>query len=393
MNVCLITPNVFPVPAVKGGACETLVDIIVKENEKYNRINLTCVSIYEENAFEISKRYKNTKFIYIKQDIDSENIDLSFNTQDKLFENYMKKIYEKIKEKNFDYIVIEGGNISEYRYLLQRFPKNKCVAHLHGIFNGNKELEETYGYYISVSNYVAKILKQSGLISDDRVKVLHNGIELDKFKRKVSNEEKKIIRNKYGIKENEKVIMYCGRIDEGKGVKELILAFKKINNIKDAKLIIVGSVAFGENTKTEFEKELEVISKDIKDRIVFTGFVHNDDLYRIHNISDISIVPSKREEAFGLVVVESMASGLPLIVTKDGGIPEIVDNESAIILDLDEKLINNIANAIDYLIENQKEAKKMGEHGLNLSEKFSSKNFYNGLVNILNNLAKNKLDK
>ena len=50
---------------------------------------------------------------------------------------------------------------------------------------------------------------------------MHNGIELDKFKRKVSNEEKKIIRNKYGIKENEKVIMYCGRIDEGKGVKRI----------------------------------------------------------------------------------------------------------------------------------------------------------------------------
>ena len=388
MNVCLITPNVFPVPAVKGGACETLVYTIVKENEKLNRIKLTCVSIYDEKAFEISKQYKNTEFIYIKQKIESEKIDLSFGSKDILFEDYMDKIYEKIKDIDFDYIVIEGGDMSGYKYLLQRFPKEKCIAHLHGNFVGTKELEEPYGYYLAVSNYVAKKLTHNGIITKDRVRVLYNGVELDKFKRKISIEEKQKIRNKYGIKENEKVIMYCGRIDEGKGVKDLILAFKQIKNLKKAKLLVVGSVAFGENTQTEFERELEKISKEIEDRIVFTGFVHNDELYKIHNISDIAVVPSKREEAFGLVVVEAMASGLPLIVTRDGGISEIVDNESAIILELDENLICNITNGLDYLIENPEKGKRMGQHGLELSEKFSNNTFYNEFVDIITELAK-----
>ena len=62
-NICLILPNVFPVPAVKGGACETLVETLIKENEKSDRINITCISIFDEEAYKKSKQYKKTELI------------------------------------------------------------------------------------------------------------------------------------------------------------------------------------------------------------------------------------------------------------------------------------------------------------------------------------------
>ena len=68
MKVCFITPNVFPVPATKGGACETLVNNLIDENEKQKKLSIICVSVYEEEAYRLSTQYKNTDFIYIKNE-------------------------------------------------------------------------------------------------------------------------------------------------------------------------------------------------------------------------------------------------------------------------------------------------------------------------------------
>ncbi len=388
-NVCLIVPNVFPVPAVNGGACETLVETLIKENEKLNKINITCVSIYDEKAYKKSKEYKNTKFIYIKDKNNTDNIDLSFEKEDKKLFLYMDDIYENIKDENLDFIVIEGGDLKAYKYLLKRFPKEKCIMHIHGISTGDNEFEQIYKYYIAVSNYAANHFLASGIIEKERVKVLYNGIEIEKFKRKLSLEEKRELKNKYNIKENEKVIMFCGRTVVGKGIKELILAFKRMKNINNAKLLIVGNSAFGKNIQTEFDRELIKISQDIKDKIVFTSFIPNDDLYKIHNIADIAVVPTIREEAFGMVVVEAMASGLPLIVTRSGGIPEIVNEENAIIVDKDELLIENIAKSLDFLVTNEDKRINMGIKGAELANNFSGEKFYKGFINIIDEFFKN----
>ncbi len=388
-NVCLIVPNVFPVPAVNGGACETLVETLIKENEKLNKINITCVSIYDEKAYKKSKEYKNTKFIYIKDKNNTDNIDLSFEKEDKKLFLYMDDIYENIKDENLDFIVIEGGDLKAYKYLLKRFPKEKCIMHIHGISTGDNEFEQIYKYYIAVSNYAANHFLASGIIEKERVKVLYNGIEIEKFKRKLSLEEKRELKNKYNIKENEKVIMFCGRTVVGKGIKELILAFKRMKNINNAKLLIVGNSAFGKNIQTEFDRELIKISQDIKDKIVFTSFIPNDDLYKIHNIADIAVVPTIREEAFGMVVVEAMASGLPLIVTRSGGIPEIVNEENAIIVDKDEFLIENIAKSLDFLVTNENKRINMGIKGAELANNFSGEKFYKGFINIIDEFFKN----
>ncbi len=388
-NVCLIVPNVFPVPAVNGGACETLVETLIKENEKLNKINITCVSIYDEKAYKKSKEYKNTKFIYIKDKNNTDNIDLSFEKEDKKLFLYMDDIYENIKDENLDFIVIEGGDLKAYKYLLKRFPKEKCIMHIHGISTGDNEFEQIYQYYIAVSNYAANHFLASGIIEKERVKVLYNGIEIEKFKRKLSLEEKRELKNKYNIKENEKVIMFCGRTVVGKGIKELILAFKRMKNINNAKLLIVGNSAFGKNIQTEFDRELIKISQDIKDKIVFTSFIPNDDLYKIHNIADIAVVPTITEEAFGMVVVEAMASGLPLIVTRSGGIPEIVNEENAIIVDKDELLIENIAKSLDFLVTNENKRINMGIKGAELANNFSGEKFYKGFINIIDEFFKN----
>ena len=173
MKVCFISPNVLPVPAVKGGACETLVETIIKYNEIYNLFDITNVSIFEEKAVEKSKMYHNTDFIFIKEG-KSEVCDLFFKEKDNVFYNYMDNVYEKIKDLDLDLIVIEGGDLEGYKYLLEKFPHKKCVAHFHGKPVASKILDETYEHFISVSEFVSNNFLNGNWINPDRVKVVYN---------------------------------------------------------------------------------------------------------------------------------------------------------------------------------------------------------------------------
>lgn len=393
MNICLIMPNVFPVPATKGGATEILITNLLKENENRGLIHFTCISVYEEKAKKLSEDYKNTEYIYIDEKRD--NLDLTFETNDKYFIQYMDEIYDKIKDKEFDFIIIEGGDITGYEYLLKRFPQKKCIAHIHGDALGNKQINNKIYYkFIAISRYTQKILTKDNIIPNKKVELLYNAINTKNFDKQLSYQEKKILREKYEINKDDVVILFSGRTIPQKGVKELILSFKELKNIEKCKLLIVGSANYGEMIKTQYDYELEKMSLDIRDKIKFTGYISNEELYKIHNISDISIVPSIWEELFGLVVIESMSSGLPLIVTKSGGISEIVNEKCAYIVNKDTQLVNNIADKIDYLVENPIKRKQMGQKGKELAKLYNIDQYYINFYNLIKKIeSENKNDR
>lgn len=389
MNVCLVMPNVFPVPATKGGATETLMTNLLKENEKEGKINFTCVSVYEEKAEILSREYKFTKFIYIRQKRD--NLDLTFESGDSNFKLYMDEVYESIKDLELDFIIIEGGDISGYEYLLNNFPKEKCLVHIHGNVLGDNEInKKIYNKFLAISKYTCDLIKKDNIVSDEQIELLYNAIRVQDFDRTISYEEKKVLRNKYEIAEDDVVILFLGRTIPEKGIKELITSFKKMKNIEKCKLLIVGSANYGEKIKTDFDYELEKISEEVKDKIKFTGYINNDELYKIHNISDIAVVPSMFEELFGLVVVENMSSELPLVVTSSGGIPEIVNEECAFIVDRDENLINNMAEKLDFLVDNPEKRKMMGMKAKERAKMFGMETYLQNFYDLMNKIKNQK---
>lgn len=385
MNIILIMPNVFPVPAVKGGATETLITNLLQENEKKGDINFICVSVYSKDAYELSKNYKYTKFVYIEEQRD--NLDLTFEKEDENFKKYMDKIYIEIKDLIFDFIIIEGGDITGYEYLLKNFPKEKCLVHIHGDALGNNNVNKNIYYkFIAISDYTKKLIMSDNVIPESQIELLYNAIKLEDFSKKISNEEKKQLRKKFEIEDNDVVILFLGRTIKQKGVKELILAFKKIKKIDISKILIVGSANYGAKIKTDFDYELEEISKDVKDKIKFTGYIDNQELYKIQNIADIAVVPSIWEELFGLVVPENMAAGLPLIVTKSGGIPEIVNEESAFIIEKNKDMINSLTNKLDLLIEDSDLRKKMGNAAIRRAQIFGMEKYLNNFYKLMQKL-------
>lgn len=387
MNICLIMPNVFPIPATMGGATESLMTNLLKENEKTGKINFTCISVYEKQAEILSQDYKFTKFIYINQKRD--NLDLTFTSEDSYFKAYMDEIYKKINIDDYDFVIIEGGDISGYEYLLKRFPQEKCLVHIHGNVLGDNDInKKIYHKFLAISKYTCQLIKQDGKIKSNQIELLYNAVNIEDYSKTISETEKESLREKFEIEKNDVVILFLGRTIPEKGVKELISALRKMKNLENCKLLIVGSANYGENKKTPYDYELEELSSDIQDKIKFTGYIENKDLYKIYNICDIAVVPSMWEELFGLVVVENMSASLPLIVTNSGGIPEIVDEKCAFIIDKDENLIGNLAEKLDYLTENPDVRKKMGLCGKERARNFSMEkyldNFYNLMKKIIN---------
>ena len=149
----------------------------------------------------------------------------------------------------------------------------------------------------------SKVVKIPNAISDD-----FNG---------KTNLNKKGIREKYKYTENEKLIIFAGRLEAVKGIMELIDAFKDIVElIPEVRLIIAGS--------GDFNHCLEK-ARPYSKYITFTGYLSKEQLYELYHIANVGVIPSIHEE-FGYVAIEMMLNKLPVIVHKTTGLAEITDN-------------------------------------------------------------------
>ena len=108
-----------------------------------------------------------------------------------------------------------------YEYLLKKFPRKKCLVHIHGDALGDNKINTNiYEYFIAISQYTKKLIMGDQIIPAERIKLLYNAINLEDFEKEITLKEKKELRTKYGIKENDIVIMFSGRTIPQKGVKE-----------------------------------------------------------------------------------------------------------------------------------------------------------------------------
>lgn len=382
LNVCIVMPRFFPVPAVRGGAVEQLATFLADENEKAHKINITFISIYDNLAIKASKKYKYSKFIYIPMELKEE--EYNYSVADNSLVEYMEKVEKVIKGNEFDYIIIQGGR---KEHIIPSIDFNKCITYLHGP-TIEKGLHQYYRAIMVVSHFIANCYYEQTDTPKECVIPLENAIHIEDFSKKVDENEKEKLRQRYNITKEDTVINFCGRTIAEKGVKELIQAFKQMKNVSKCKLIVMGNCNYAKQVKTPYEEELLEIAEEMKERIIFTGFVPNKELYKIHNISDIAVIPSIFEEPFGLTVIEAMASALPLITSDAGAIPSIVDDKNAIIIKRDNEFISNLTIALDKLVSDKELCRTMGKHSEELVQNYNTPNYYNNFCKILENMGK-----
>jgi D-inositol-3-phosphate glycosyltransferase len=148
------------------------------------------------------------------------------------------------------------------------------------------------------------------------ISVIPCGVNLDLFR----PQDKKESRKSLGL-DRKKVVLFVGRIEPLKGVERLLTAFSHLPDRDNLRLLVIGGDA---QSAAEIARLKEISNRlGIRDNVTFTGLVEQDRLPLYYNAADVTVVPSYYE-SFGLVPLESLACGTPVVATDVGDLKNII---------------------------------------------------------------------
>lgn len=162
-------------------------------------------------------------------------------------------------------------------------------------------------------------------MTDRNIHAVHNGIRTDEWYPGAGNGER--AKRKFGLSTERPIALFVGRIAEMKGIRQIIQAVESADN--DYQIVICGEV----NANTEEQRNKWDVTVRLKDlearvphRLKWIGFHRDQDLKDIYAAADVGLMPSTHEP-FGIVALEFMAMGVPLIASEVGGLGEVVIDE------------------------------------------------------------------
>jgi len=220
-----------------------------------------------------------------------------------------------------------------------------------------EEVQHGADCFLAVTEGARKALIKEG-VSEEKIKVVPMGVDLTRFK----NYDLRF-KNKKKLK-----ILFVGRLEEEKGIWELLEAFKSIRN-QNLRLTIVGDGSQAGKIKEWLG------SNRLSDSISLLGNLSYQEMPQVYHQADIFILPSKPkldwQEQFGMVLVEAMASGVPIIASKTGAIPEVLGNAGLLVDAGDE---SQLVRGLERLIKDGRLGKTLASKGIKrVEERFDSR--------------------
>ncbi|MFM2071690.1 MAG: hypothetical protein RLZZ623_1953 [Actinomycetota bacterium] len=202
--------------------------------------------------------------------------------------------------------------------------------------------------FAAVSAFTRRQWLASGL-PPAKVRVIHNGIDPATY-HPPTPAQRAEVRAELGLSPDDTVIGYVGRIDLLKGIEELIDAFHDVHGeFPSSRLVIAGAPT--RDSGDDGERLLARLqAKTTQPSVVWLG--KRTDVARLYHAFDVFTMPSRWDEPFGLVLIEAMASGVPVLAGRRGGVPEIL------IGDLDRCLVTpdraGIADGLRMMLRNDR---------------------------------------
>lgn len=285
----------------------------------------------------------------------------------------MAFLLKKVREFQPDFIYTSQQHLDcFYALALRKLTGVPHIMHLHyfpGPWLGKMTMEalRSTPYLISVSEFAKQGALKCG-ISPENVRIVYNGLMQDSD---ATPRDRAWLCQTFNVPINARVIVAAGRLDPEKRHEYTIQAMAKVKDaFPEAYLLICGSSIFSEDYPQSLKKLAAELG--LGERVIFTG--HRRDLPRILASSDIFCLPSINE-AFGLVYIEAMNEGLPVIAVESGAVSEIVRHgETGLISPPDD--LEPLANNLIYLLNNPETASRLGQAGRERAARlFSSQRF------------------
>jgi glycosyltransferase involved in cell wall biosynthesis len=240
---------------------------------------------------------------------------------------------------------------------------------------------------LGCSRYITNKIRQSFPSLARNCQTLYNGVDLATYVNDPKNDQKK---------SELKQLLFVSRVTPEKGLHVLIEAFKEVvEKIPCVHLEIVGPVnelwTLGNAIWLSDDKKVQELasfhtkgssnpyfdyltqnldSLNISNKVTFHGKIPHDQTIKLYQASDILIQPSVFHEPFGMAIIEAMACQIPVIGTKVGGIPEIIENGKTGLL-IESGDVSALTKALLELLSNEDLRMKMGKIGRERAESFS----------------------
>ena len=386
MRIAILTSGILPVPAVQGGAVENLIDFYLDYNDKNKLHDITIYSVWHPDVERHpALKSDSNHYIYIEVNgilpkLKKKLYKMKYGEEyyHYTIEYYLHEAMKDIRNQDFDIIIME--NRPAYALKVKEIVNAKLVYHLHNekLDKQTIKAQEIYDAadcILTVSDYIKRCVQTINPL-DKKTRTIYNGINLSAFSKK-----SKADRSALGFYKEDFILVFCGRMNRDKGIKELIVAMNLLKEYSHIKLMVIGSTFFGNATNDDsFTTELKAHAEPLKEHIIFTGFIPYSKIPNYLKMADLAVIPSIWDDPFPTTVLEAQATGLPIITTRRGGIPEEVTEENAILLETDQQIVDNLASAILDLYNHPEKREQMSLASLERSRLFDkeiyAKNFF-----------------
>lgn len=391
-RVLLVPPPDLPVPAVQGGAVETLLTHLIRENERQGKLELLCASVPDEAARRAAEGLQHTKMLYIARPHGHRRYWPMVFVERCLgiaapYDPWYQKVQLSLalEPPGPDLIVAEGGNLTQCSAISRMFGRRRCLAHLHGQTACSPVMDTIYGGILALSEFIRDDYLKTSTLDPKRAYIWYNCVDTQRFR---PGPPPLALRTRLGFGDRDFVVLFCGRLDPDKGIHKLMEALALLP-VPQIKLLIVGSPFFGRTQQSSFLRRLEQQARALGNRVQFTGYIPNEDLPDYYRLADLVCVPTLVEEAAGLVAVEAMACGRPVLATRSGGMPEYLDGSQAMLVERGENIADQLAWSIRMLYEHPALCAEMGAAGAKRAKDFSVERYYNEFVRIVQDVLQN----
>ena len=296
--------------------------------------------------------------------------------------SYIRQVTRLISRSKPDIIQIENrpSMMKLFRY---RFPRTALILSLHSTtfvqprVYGRRALQSSFRYadHIVVnSEFLAGWLRDRFRISGNKLHVCHPGVDTERFVSRYTRqgrEQAEQLRDELGYRDK-KVILFMGRLIPIKGVHHILDALPAVvSEHEDVVLVVCGSARYGSDRLTPYVRRLHRQGNKLPRHVRFIPYVAHSTVPVWYQAADVVVLPSAREEAFGLVNVEALACGAPVVSTRSGGIVEIIEHGVNGWLLEPSDLRRQLAPALNSLLHDRQKREQLGRQGaIHVNQRF-----------------------
>lgn len=352
MNILVIAPDKLPIPPVEGGSVETCIDTIFRRMARTEHVTIVSGAHprLPRRSTSVGGRLRIVRFPYRSE------------------RSYVRAAMRKMRGKRFDIVQVE--NRPAFVPLVRKtFPRTPIVLSLHSLTflsrlsrrRGNAVLRRVNGVTCVVS-FVAATYKKRFPKHARKFRATLLGVDTRRFAPRTA-EYKRRLRKRWGV-EGSCNLLFVGRTIRRKGLHTLVEAAAQLKkDHPDVRIVAVGASWHGVKRETPYMRKVRLLARRRGVPIRFTGYISPQRVHEMYHLGDVFVCPTQFREGFAMVNSEAMASGIPIVASRRGGIVEVVQHGKNGLLVRSFRNPQAFAAAIRSILSNPGLARKLSVGG------------------------------